>query len=209
MADDFFANMLAGPAANQFRSEIDIGNSDGLLQSLSIPTGTLTPEILATFEETTIGAAQKQLELKKSLNELVKAYLKILVKIAEEENKCRQQGLDFSQKLLELRAEAAKAWATYEGEVQKLGQRTKNDINLIGYRAGKEVAHLQVTHPFRLQKEDEIYAKKFALAQANHQSWVTRIRESISGAVARIQGKQSENSSTSNNKIFGIFDKTG
>lgn len=205
MADDFFANMLAGRAASQFRSEIDTSNSDKLLQSLSIPTGTLTAENLTNFEET-IAGAEKQLELKKRLTELVRSYFKILGKIAEEENRCRQLGLDFSQKLLELRAEAAKAWAVYEGEIQKLGQRTKNDINTIGYQAGKEVAHLQSIQTFRLQKEDELYRKKFALAQANHQNWVKRLREGISGAIAKIQGKSETQSS---NKVFGIFDKAG
>ncbi len=204
MADDFFAKMLAGDVASQFRSEIDTGNSDNLLQSLNIPTGTLTPEALANFEETTIGAAQKQLDLKKDLNDLVKAYFKILVKTAEEENKCRQQGLDFSQKLLELRADAAKAWATYEGEIQKLGQRTKNDINLIGYKAGKEVAHLQAVHPLRLQKEDGIYEKRFALAQAKHQTWMAKLRESISNAIAGIN--QNSQLQGQQQKVFGIFD---
>ena len=204
MAADFFANMLSGEAAAQFHSEIGeyVGNSDALLGSLGVPTGELAPGDISAFEQT-IEKAEKQLELKKNLNELSRKYYKTLGKIAEEENKCRQLGLDFSQKLLELRAEAAKAWATYEGEVQKLTQRTKNEINLIGYKTGKEVAHMRAVHPFALQKQDEIYAKKFALAQANHQSWVMRIRESISGAIAKIQGSQQG----SQDKVFGIFDK--
>lgn len=208
MADDFFAAMLAGDAATQFHSEIGgyVNEADSLLNSLSIPTGTLTPESIAAMQET-INLASSQLELKRQLNDLVKQYFRILTKIAEEENKCRQLGIDFSTKLLELRAEAAKAWATYQGEVRKLTQGAKNDVEMIGYKAGKEVSYLQFAQQLALQKEDERLFKRQQIAQARHEDWVIKIRESINAAIAKFSSGSSQQLPAGQaRKVFGIFE---
>lgn len=121
MNDDFFTTMLAGDAQKSFDAEFSIGQaqSDQLLSRLKIPTGRLTDEIVAGFEKNTENEVA-QLALQRKLTGTAKTYTNAIAKIAEEENKRREQGILTQQKLNELQAEAAKAWAKYQSAFQSL-----------------------------------------------------------------------------------------
>ena len=210
MSDDFFTSMLAGDAQSAFDAEFDVGvaNGDGLLGKMGIPTGKLTDESVAAFKTLT-ETTTAQLALKRQLTGSVKTYTTALVKIAEEENKCRELGILTTQKLNELKAEAAKAWAKYQSATMVLTAQTKNDVNLIGYQARKEIDHQNFLHTLNLDKEDHRYNNRRQIAEARHESWVSRIQETIAGAIGKIKGGNSAGQlpQGQSQKVFGIFDK--
>lgn len=209
MSEDFFTSMLAGDAQSAFDAEFNIGASQGdsLLGRMGIPTGKLTDESVAAFKTLT-ETTTAQLALKRQLTGSVKTYTTALVKIAEEENKCRELGILTTQKLNELKAEAAKAWAKYQSATMVLTAQTKNDVGLLGYQAGKEVAHQNFLHSLNLDKEDKRYNNRREIAQARHDSWVSRIQETIAGAIGKIKGgATAQLPQGQSQKVFGIFEK--
>ena len=209
MSEDFFTSMLAGDAQSNFEAEMNVGvaQGDSLLSRMGIPTGALTDESVANFQGLT-ETTTAQLALKRQLTALVKTYTGTLVKIAEEENKCRELGIATTQKLNELKAEAAKAWAKYQSATMVLTAQTKNAIGLIGYQAGKEVTHQNFLHTLNLEKEDKRYDNRREIAQARHDSWVSRIQETISTAIGKLknQGTNQQLPQGQSQKVFGIFD---
>lgn len=206
MADDFFSSMLAGDAQQQFDSELSIGasNGDRLLGNLGIPTGRLTDESLAAFEKTTENEVA-QLALQRKLTGLTRTYTNAIAAIAAEENKRREQGILTQQKLNELKAEAAKAWAKYQSATQVLMVQTQNDVNLIGFKTAKEINYQNQTHLLAKEKEAARYEGRLQQAEARHQGFLTSLRESIAASIAKFRGN-SQLPQGQTPKVFGIFE---
>lgn len=207
MADDFFTTMLAGNAQQQFDAELNIGQSqsDSLLGDLGIPVGRLTDEAVASFEKTTENEVA-QLALQRKLTGLAKTYTNAIARIAEEENKRREQGILTQQKLNELKAEAAKAWAKYQSATQVLMVQTQNDVSLTGYKTAKEILHQNKLHLLDREKEDKRYETRYQLAEARHNNWIAKIQETVASAIGKLQGN-SQQLPQQTQKVFGIFDK--
>lgn len=206
MADDFFTAMLAGDAQKTFDSEFSIGasNCDQLLSKLKVPTGRLTDEIVAGFEKDTENEVA-QVALQRKLTAAVKTYTNAIAAIAAEENKRREQGILTQQKLNELKAEAAKAWAKYQSATQILMVQTKNDVNLIGFKTAKEINYQNQIHLLAQEKETARYEGRFQQAEARHQSFLTSLRESIAASIAKFRGN-SQLPQGQTPKVFGIFE---
>lgn len=208
MSDDFFTAMLAGNAQANFDAEMNIGQSqsDSLLGKLGIPTGRLTDETVATFERTTENEVA-QLALQRKLTGLAKTYTNAIARIAEEENKRREQGILTQQKLNELKAEAAKAWAKYQSATQVLMVQTQNDVSLTGYKTAKEILHQNKLHLLDREKEDKRYETRYQLAEARHNNWIAKIQETVASAIGKLQSGNSQQLPQQTQKVFGIFDK--
>ncbi|MEG4273824.1 MULTISPECIES: hypothetical protein [unclassified Microcoleus] len=204
--DDFFANMLAGDAQKSFDAELNVGTSNGdqLLSKLGVPTGRLTDASVAAFEKTTENEVA-QLVLQRKLTAAAKTYTNAIAKIAEEENKRREQGILTQQKLNELKAEAAKAWAKYQSATQVLMVQTKNDVNLIGFKTAKEINYQNQIHLLAQEKETARYESRFQQAEARHQSFLISLRESIAASIAKFRGN-SQLPQGQTPKVFGIFE---
>ena len=209
MSDDFFTTMLAGNAQASFDAELNIGQSqsDSLLGNLGVPTGRLTDESVAAFEKTTENEVA-QLALQRKLTGFAKTYTNAIARIAEEENKRREQGILTQQKLNELKAEAAKAWAKYQSATQVLMVQTQNDVSLIGYKTAKEILHQNKTHLLDREKEDKRYETRYQMAEARHKNWIAKIQETVASAIGKLQGGNSQQlPQGQTQKVFGIFDK--
>lgn len=206
MADDFFAVMLAGNAQSSFDAEMNIGQSNGdrLLGGLGIPTGRLTDASVSAFEKITEEEVA-QLALQRKLTGLAKTYTSAIAKIAEEENKRREQGILTQQKLNELKAEAAKAWAKYQSQTQVLMVQTQNDVSLIGYKTAKEINYQNQTHLLDRDKEDKRYESRYQVAEARHNSWVAKLQETIVATIAKFSDSQ-QLPAGQTRKVFGIFE---
>lgn len=204
MADDFFTAMLAGDAQKSFDSELNIGasNSDQLLSRLKVPTGRLTDEIVAGFEKDTENEVA-QLALQRKLTATAKTYTNAIAKIAEEENKRREQGILTQNKLNELKAEAAIAWAKYQSQTQVLMAQTKNSVSLLGYKTREEILYQDKVHLLKQEQERERYAARYQQAEAKHQSWLQNLREGIAVAIAKAKGDSPQ---LQGNRVFGIFE---
>ena len=208
MNKDFFTVMLAGNAQADFDAEMNIGQaqSDNLLGNLGIPTGRLTDESLAAFEKTTENEVA-QLALQRKLTGLAKTYANAIAKIAEEENKRREQGILTQQKLNELKAEAAKAWAKYQSATQVLMVQTQNDISLTGYKTAKEILYQNKTHLLDRDKENKRYETRYQLAEARHNNWIAKIQETVTSAIGKLQGGNSQQLPQGQaQKVFGLFE---
>lgn len=206
MADDFFADMLSGNAQQSFDSEFSTGasNGDQLLSKLGVPTGRLTDGIVAAFEQKKEEEVA-QVALQRKLTAASKAYTNAVVKIAEEENKRREQGILTQQKLNELKAEMAAAWAKYQSQTQVLMAQTKNAVNLLGYKTQQEITYQDKVHLLKLDQERERYASRYQIAETRHQGILSALRQKIQDAItginqnSQLQGQQQ--------KVFGIFDR--
>ncbi len=207
MADDFFTSMLAGDAQSSFDAEMNIGqaNGDRLLSSLKVPTGRLTDEIVAGFEKDTENEVA-QVALQRKLTGLTKTFTNAIAKIAEEENKRREQGILTQQKLNELKAEAAKAWAKYQSATQVLMVQTQNDVSLIGFKTAKEINYQNQIHLLAREKEEARYEGRLQQAEARHQGFLASLRENISASIAKFRGNSSQLSQSQTSKVFGIFE---
>jgi hypothetical protein len=207
MADDFFTAMLAGNAQESFDAEMNIGQSNGdqLLGKLGVPTGRLTDESVAAFEKTTENEVA-QVALQRKLTGLTKTYTNAIAKIADEENKRREQGILTQQKLNELKAEAVKAWAKYQSQTQVLMTQTQNDVSLIGYKTAKEITYQNKIHLLDREKEDKRYETRYQLAEARHENWIAKLQETISASIAKFKGDSPQLSSGQQPKVFGIFE---
>ncbi|MEZ2278076.1 MAG: hypothetical protein ACBR12_14315 [Microcoleus sp.] len=203
-SDDFFTAMLAGDAQNSFDAELNIGQSQGdrLLGSLGVPTGRLTDESVAAFEKATENEVA-QLALQRKLTGAAKIYTNVIAKIAEEENKRREQGILTQQKLNELKAEAAKAWAKYQSATQVLMTQTRNDVNLTGFKTAKEIAYQNQIHLLAQEKEEARYAGRLQQAEAKHQGFLSSLRENIAASIAKFRG---DSQLPQGQKVFGIFE---
>ncbi|MEG4010369.1 hypothetical protein QUA41_30660 [Microcoleus sp. Pol11C1] len=206
MADDFFTAMLAGDAQKTFDAELNVGssNADRLLASLGVPTGRLTDESVAAFEKTAENEVA-QLALQRKLTAAAKTYTNAIAKIAEEENKRRELGILTQQKLNELKAEAAIAWAKYQSQTQVLMVQTKNSVSLLGYKTQQEMLYQNKVHLLKQEQERERYAARYQQAEARHQTWLQNLREKIQNAIAGIN-QQSQLPQGQTQKVFGIFD---
>lgn len=206
MADDFFTAMLAGNAQQAFDAELNIGQSqcDRLLGNLGVPTGRLTDESVAAFEKTAENEVA-QLALQRKLTGFAKIYTNAIAKIAEEENKRHEQGILTQQKLNELKAEAAKAWAKYQSATQVLMVQTQNDVSLIGFKTAKEITYQNQIHRLAKEKETARYEGRFQQAEARHQGFLTTLRENISASIAKFRG-DSQLPQGQSPKVFGIFE---
>ncbi len=208
MSDDFFTTMLAGDAQASFDNELNIGQSQGdrLLGNLGVPTGRLTDESVAAFEKTTENEVA-QLALQRKLTGFARTYTNAIARIAEEENKRREQGILTQQKLNELKAEAVKAWAKYQSATQVLMVQTQNDVSLIGYKTAKEILHQNKIHLLDREKEDKRYETRYQLAETRHNNWIAKIQETVASAIGKLQGGSSQQlSQGQTQKVFGIFD---
>lgn len=206
MADDFFTAMLAGDAQVSFDNEMNIGQSNGdqLLGRLGVPTGRLTDASISAFEKTTEDEVA-QVALQRKLTGLAKTYTNAIAKIAEEENKRREQGILTQQKLNELKAEAAKSWAKYQSQTHVLMTQTQNDVSLIGCKTAKEILYQNQTHLLDREKEDKRYQSRYQVAEARHNSWVAKLQETIAASIAKFKGDSPQLLSGSQ-KVFGIFE---
>lgn len=204
MANDFFTAMLAGDAQKSFDSELNIGSSNGdqLLSRLGVPTGRLTDESVSAFEKTTENEVA-QLALQRKLTAAAKTYTNAIAKIAEEENKRREQGILTQQKLNELKAEAAIVWAKYQSQTQVLMAQTKNSVSLLGYKTREEILYQDKVHLLKQEQERERYAARYQQVEARHQSWLQNLREGIAAAISKARGDSPQ---LQGNKIFGIFE---
>ena len=204
MADDFFTSMLAGDAQKSFDSEITIGSSNGdqLLLRLGVPTGRLTDESVAAFEKTTENEVA-QIALQRKLTAAAKTYTNAIATIAAEENKRREQGILTQQKLNELKAEAAIAWAKYQSQTQVLMTQTKNSVSLLGYKTREEILYQDKVHLLKQEQERERYAARYQQAEARHQSWLQNLREGIAAAISKARGDSPQ---MQGNRVFGIFE---
>jgi hypothetical protein len=205
MADDFFTLMLAGDAQKAFDSELDVGSSNGdqLLTKLGVPTGRLTDESLTAFEKLAEGEIA-QLALQRKFTVAAKTYTNAIASIGAEENKRREQGILTQQKLNELKAEAATAWAKYQSQTQVLMSQTKNSVNLLGAKTQQEVIYQNKVHLLKQEQERERYAARYQQAEARHQGWLQNLREGIAAAISQAKGKKPQ--LPSGNKVFGIFE---
>lgn len=204
-SDDFFTAMLAGDAQKSFDAELNIGQSQGdrLLGDLGVPTGRLTDESLAAFEKTT-ETEVAQLALQRKLTGFAKTYTTAIGKIAEEENKRRDQGILTQNKLNELKAEAAIAWAKYQSQTQVLMAQTKNSVSLLGYKTREEILYQDKVHLLKQEQERERYAARYQQAEAKHQTWLQNLREGISAALSKARGDSPQ--LQGGNRVFGIFE---
>lgn len=204
MADDFFTSMLAGDAQKSFDSELAVGTSNGdqLLSRLGVPTGRLTDESVSAFEKTTENEVA-QLALQRKLTAAAKTYTNAIAKIAEEENKRREQGILTQNKLNELKAEAAIAWAKYQSQTQVLMAQTKNSVSLLGYKTREEILYQDKVHLLKQEQERERYAARYQQAEARHQTWLQNLREGIATAIAKARGDSPQ---MQGNRVFGIFE---
>lgn len=206
MADDFFTAMLAGDAQKSFDAELNIGQAQGdrLLGNLGVPTGRLTDEIVAGFEKDTENEVS-QVALQHKLTGLTKTFTNAIAKIAEEENKRREQGILTQQKLNKLKAEAAKAWAKYQSATQVLMVQTQNDVSLIGFKTAKEINYQNQIHLLAREKEEARYEGRLQQAEARHQGFLASLRENISASIAKFRGN-SQLPQGQTQKVFGIFE---
>ena len=209
MADDFFTTMLAGNAQAEFDAEMNIGQSNGdrLLGNLNIPTGRFTDATVAAFEKTTEGGIA-QVALQRKLTGLTKTYTNAIAKLAEEENKRREQGILTQQKLNELKAEAAKAWAKYQSQTQVLMVQTQNDVSLIGYKTAKEILYQNKTHLLDREKEDKRYETRYQVAEVRHNNWVAKLQETVAASIAKFSSGNGNSQLPAGQqpKVFGIFE---
>lgn len=206
MADDFFSNMIGNSAQEQFDSEItaNLAQADDLLSRQGVPVGELTDESLASFEKLCEGRTA-QLGLRQKLLTAYKGYAKTLVKIQKSENDLREAGQLTQQKLNELRGEALQAWANYQSATAILTTTTRNAVNAIGHATGEEVTYQNKIHQFALEKKSAQYEGRYQKAEAKHQTWMTKLREGISNAIAGIN-QQSPQIQGQQQKVFGIFE---
>lgn len=204
MADDFFTVMLAGDAQKSFDSELNIAasNGDQLLSRLGVPTGRLTDESVAAFEKTAENEVA-QVALQRKLTAAAKTYTNAIASIAVEENKRREQGILTQQKLNELKAEAAIAWAKYQSQTQVLMTQTKNAVSLLGYKTREEILYQDQVHLLKQEQERERYAARYQQAEARHQSWLQNLREGIAAAISKARGDSPQ---LQRNTVFGIFE---
>ncbi|MEG4484832.1 hypothetical protein [Microcoleus sp. D2_18a_B4] len=204
MADDFFTAMLAGDAQKSFDSELAVGSSNGdqLLSRLGVPTGRLSDESVAAFEKTAENEVA-QLALQRKLTAATKTYTNAIAKIAEEENKRREQGILTQNKLNELKAEAAIAWAKYQSQTQVLMAQTKNSVSLLGYKTREEILYQDKVHLLKQEQERERYAARYQQAEARHQTWLQNLREGIAAAISKARGNSPQ---LQGNRVFGIFE---
>lgn len=206
MADDFFTAMLAGDAQKSFDAELSIGasNGDQLLSKLKVPTGRLTDEIVAGFEKDAENEVA-QVALQRKLTAAAKTFTNALATIAAEENKRREQGILTQQKLNELKAEAAIAWAKYQSQTQVLMAQTQNSVSLLGYKTQQEVLYQNKVHLLKQEQERERYAARYQIAETRHQGILTALREKIQQAFS---GKTQQSlPQGQSNKVFGIFER--
>lgn len=206
MADDFFTSMLAGDAQSSFDAELNIGqaNGDRLLGNLKVPTGRLTDGIVAGFEKDTEDEVA-QVALQRKLTGLTKTFTNALAKIAEEENKRREQGILTQNKLNELKAEAAIAWAKYQSQTQVLMAQTKNSVNLLGLKTREEILYQDKVHLLKQEQEMARYAGRYQQAEAKHESFLANLREGIAASIAKFRGN-SQLPQGQTQKVFGIFE---
>lgn len=206
MADDFFTSMLAGDAQSNFNAELDIGqaNGDRLLGNLGVPIGRLTDESVAAFEKTAENEVA-QLALQRKLTGIAKTFTNALAKIAEEENKRREQGILTQNKLNELKAEAAIAWAKYQSATQVLMAQTKNSVSLLGLKTREEILYQDKVHLLKQEQERARYAGRYQQAEAKHESFLATLREGITASIAKFRGN-SQLPQGQTQKVFGIFE---
>lgn len=206
MADDFFTLMLAGDAQKTFDADFSVGSSNGdqLLSRLGVPTGRLTDESVAAFEKATENEVA-QVALQRKLTAAAKTYTNAIAAIAAEENKRREQGILTQQKLNELKAEAAIAWAKYQSQTQVLMTQTKNAVSLLGYKTQQEITYQDKVHLLKQEQERERYAVRYQVAEARHQGILAALREKIQQAIAGIN-QNSPQLQGQQQKVFGIFE---
>lgn len=206
MADDFFTSMLAGDAQSSFNAELDIGqaNGDRLLGNLGVPTGRLTDETVAAFEKTAENEVA-QLVLQRKLTGIAKTFTNAIAKIAEEENKRREQGILTQNKLNELKAEAAIAWAKYQSQTQVLMSQTKNSVSLLGLKTREEILYQDKVHLLKQEQEMARYAGRYQQAEAKHESFLATLREGITASIAKFRGN-TQLPQGQTQKVFGIFE---
>lgn len=205
MTDDFFTAMMAGDAQKGFDAELNIGQSQGdqLLSRLKVPTGRLTDEIVGGFEKDTENEVS-QVALQRKLTGLTKTFTTALAKIAEEENKRRDQGILTQNKLNELKAEAAIAWAKYQSQTQVLMAQTKNSVSLLGYKTREEILYQDKVHLLKQEQERERYVARYQQAEVRHQTWLQNLREGIAAALSKARGDSPQ--LQGGNRVFGIFE---
>ena len=206
MADDFFTSMLAGDAQSSFNAELDVGqaNGDRLLGNLGVPTGRQTDESVAAFEKTAENEVA-QLVLQRKLTGIAKTFTNAIAKIAEEENKRREQGILTQNKLNELKAEAAIAWAKYQSATQVLMAQTKNSVSLLGLKTREEILYQDKVHLLKQEQERARYAGRYQQAEAKHESFLVTLREGITASIAKFRGN-SQLPQGQTQKVFGIFE---
>lgn len=206
MADDFFTSMLAGDAQSSFNAELDIGqaNGDRLLGNLGVPTGRLTDETVAAFEKTAENEVA-QLVLQRKLTGIAKTFTNAIAKIAEEENKRREQGILTQNKLNELKAEAAIAWAKYQSQTQVLMSQTKNSVSLLGLKTREEILYQDKVHLLKQEQEMARYTGRYQQAEAKHESFLATLREGITASIAKFRGN-TQLPQGQTQKVFGIFE---
>lgn len=206
MADDFFTAMLGNTAQEQFDSEINIGaeQSDRLLAKFQVPTGELTDESVAGFKQICEGSVA-QLGLYRELNKAFKQHSDKLIKIAEQKNQLRERGHLTQQRLNDLNAEAAEAWAKYQSATLTLTATTRNNVNFLGHSTKEEINLLNQKHTLALERETARYVGRWEKAQAKHQNFLANLREKISNAIAGIN-QQSPQLQGQQPKVFGIFE---
>jgi len=203
---DFFAAMIGNDAQQQFDSEVtaNLAQTDGLLSRQGVPVGELTDESVAGFEKLCEGR-EAQLGLRQKLAIAYKGYQKTVVAIQKSENDLREQGQLTQQKLNELRGQALQAWANYQSATAILTTTTRNQVNAIGHATGEEVAYQNKIHQFTLQKKTAQYEGRYQKAESRHQTWMAKLREGISNAIAGINQNSSQLPGQQQ-KVFGIFE---